>query len=288
MKFSIGESMCDIGHYIPIAQAADEVGFSTFSLGDSIFYPEVAAGDYPYTPTGDRSFLENAPFLDPFQLIAAMATVTERIRFHTGVLKLPIRQPLLVAKQVSSLAVLTNERFSLGVGLSPWVEDFQGTGTDWDSRGKRMDEMLQIIRGFMSGEYFSWKSEYYDIPSAKLCPTPSACPPIIIGGHSMPAYRRAARYADGFTFISLNEEELVERLGLIEGMRKEYGRQNEPFSVFAGLATARTLDDIRRVEDLGVTDLSVLYRNPYEPDSMSLQSKIDWVRRFGDDVIAKL
>ena len=287
MRFSIGESMCDISHYLPIAKAADEAGFSTLSLGDSIFYPEVAAGDYPYTETGDRSFLKGAPFLDPFQHIAQMSAVTERLNFHTGVLKLPIRNPLLVAKQVSSLAVLTGERFSFGVGLSPWIEDFEGTGTDYASRGKRMDEMIQIIRGFMTGENFSWKSEYYEIPSAQICPTPQKCPPIIIGGHSKPAYRRAARYGDGFTFISLSEEELVERLAFIQSLRKEYGRDQEPFHVLAGLGTIRSMDDMKRVEDLGVTDLSVGYRNPYEPDTMTLQQKIDWIHGFGDNVISK-
>ena len=288
MKFSIGESMCDVDHYIPLAKAAEESGFSTFSLGDSIFYPEVAVGKYPYTPTGNRSFLDGAPFLDPFQLFAAMSMVTERLHFHTGVLKLPIRDPLLTAKQVTSLQVLTNNRFSLGVGLSPWVEDFQGTHQDWESRGPRMDEMIQIIKGFMSGEYFSWKSDYYDIPSSKLCPVPTKCPPIIIGGHSKPAYRRAARYADGFSFISLSEEELVERMSYINELRKEYGRDKEPFSVLAGLATVQGIDDVKRVEDLGVTDLQVGYRDPYAPDKMNLQQKLDWVRMFGDKVISKL
>ena len=75
MEFQIAESMCDIDHYLPIAQAADEVGFGVFALGDSILYPEVARDKYPYTATGDRGFLEGAPFLDPFQLFAAMSVV---------------------------------------------------------------------------------------------------------------------------------------------------------------------------------------------------------------------
>lgn len=288
MRFSIAESMCDIDHYLPLAQTADQAGFSTFALGDSILYPETAEGNYPYTETGDRSFLDGAPFIDPFQLFAAMSVVTERIEFHTGVLKLPIRDPVLIAKQVSSLQVFCNERFVFGVGLSPWVEDFRATQTDWESRGPRMDEMLQIIKGLMRGDYFEWKSDYYEIPSIKLCPTPVKCPPLIIGGHSKAAYRRAARYADGFSFISLTEEDLVERLAYINEMRKEYGRENEPFRVLAGLAIAPTPENIERLEGLGVTDLSVGYRNPYEPDTMKLQDKIDWVKRFGDDVIAKL
>lgn len=286
MEFQIAESMCDIGHYLPLAQAADEAGFGCFGLGDSVLYPERAVGSYPYNADGSREFLDGAPFLDPFQLFAAMSVVTTKIKFAVGVLKLPIRNPVLVAKQVSSLAVFTNERFVLGVGLSPWVEDFLACGEDWASRGPRMDEQIQIIRGLMTGDYFSWKSDYYDIPRIKLCPVPKQCPPIIIGGHSMPAYRRAARWADGVNFVSLSEDELVERLAVIRKLRAEYGREKEPFQVFAGMP-AFTLDAMRRLEEKGVTTLGVGYRNPYEPDRMTLQQKLDWVRRFGDEVIAK-
>ena len=286
MEFGIAESMCDIDHYLPIAQAADEVGFGLFALGDSIFYPEVAEGDYPYTETGDRSFLDHAPFLDPFQLFAAMSVVTEKIKFTVGVLKLPIRDPVLTAKQVSSLAVLTNERFILGVGLSPWVEDFRACSQDWDSRGKRMAEEIQLIQGLLAGEYFEWKSDYYDIPKIKMCPTPSKCPPIVIGGHSKPAYRRAGQYGNGVNFVSLTEDELVERLAIVNEQRKRFGRENEEFIVQAGIP-AFSIDDMKRLEEKGVTQLTVGYRNPYEPDTMTLQQKLDWVRRFGDEVIAK-
>lgn len=102
----------------------------------------------------------------------------------------------------------------------------------------------------------------------------------------MPAYRRAARWADGVNFVSLSEDELVERLAVIRKLRAEYGREKEPFQVFAGMP-AFTLDAMRRLEEKGVTTLGVGYRNPYEPDRMTLQQKLDWVRRFGDEVIAK-
>ena len=94
-------SMCDPSHYVPLAKAAEEFGFRTFSIGDSICYPEEAEGDYPYLDSGDRTFLDGAPFICPFQLAASLATVTERLIFRTGVLKLPIRDPVLVAKQAS-------------------------------------------------------------------------------------------------------------------------------------------------------------------------------------------
>ena len=188
---------------------------------------------------------------------------------------------------MASLAVLTGERFNLGMGLSPWVEDFMGTQTDFDSRGPRMDEMMQIIRGFMTGDYFEWKSEYYEIPRSKLCPVPSKCPPFVIGGHSKPAYRRAGQYGNGVNFVSLSEDELVERLEIVNGYRKQYGRENEPFSVYAGMP-AFGVDDFKRLEDKGVTDAIVGFRNAYEKDDQTLEQKIAALRGYAENVIAKV
>src|SRR5580693_4251989 len=117
MRFSLAETMCDPAQYVPLAQAAEEVGFHAYTLPDSIAYPEVSDSKYPYTPDGDRRFLEDKPFIEPFSLIPALAMATERLRFHTFVVKLAIRHPLLVAKQAASVAVMTNDRFGFGVGV---------------------------------------------------------------------------------------------------------------------------------------------------------------------------
>lgn len=287
MRFALSEAMCDISHYLPLAKAADEAGFSVFSTGDSILYPETTSEKYPYTESGDRSFLEGAPFIDPFQLFAAMSVVTEKLEFQTGVLKTPIRDPVLIAKMVSSLAVFTNERFVLGVGLDPWPEDFHACNADWPSRAARMEEILQIIPGLMTGEYFEWHGEYYDIPRIKLCPVPSKPPMMIYGGHSKPAYRRAAKLTDGFLFIGVTEEELAERVALLKQYRIECGRENDPLLIAAGMPVSG-IDDIRRLEEeIGVNEIHVSYRNPYMKDTMTAQEKVDWVHRFGDEVIAK-
>ena len=98
MRFSYAEALCDPTHYLPLAQAAEEAGCDTFIVPDSICYPEDSDSKYPYTPDGNREFLEDKPFIEPFSLIPAMGAVTEPLRFTTFVVKLPIRHPVLVAK----------------------------------------------------------------------------------------------------------------------------------------------------------------------------------------------
>jgi alkanesulfonate monooxygenase SsuD/methylene tetrahydromethanopterin reductase-like flavin-dependent oxidoreductase (luciferase family) len=288
MDFSFGDSMCDPSHLIPLAKAADELGYTTFSVPDSICFPDVAAGEYPYKDGGDRDFLDGAPFIDPFQLIASLSTVTERLRFRTSVAKLPIREPVLVAKQVSSLAYWTDNRFAFGVGLSPWIEDFQVANQDWGTRGRRMGEMIEIIRGLMSGEYYEFKSEFYNIPRIKLCPVPTEPLPILYGGHTEAAYRRAARLCDGFVFTGLTKAQLAETIEQINGYRREYGRQNLPFEICAGVGDLGGVDGVKALEDIGVTELGIGVRNAYEPDTMTVAEKIAVGEKFANDVIAKL
>jgi probable F420-dependent oxidoreductase len=288
MRFSLAESMCDPSHFVPLAKAAEEHGWTSFVVPDSICYPEESDSKYPYTPDGDRHFLEDRPFIEPFSLIPAMGAVTERLRFTTFVVKLPIRHPVLVAKSVTSVAVLTNNRLGFGVGLSPWPEDFQVTGTEWKSRGKRMDEMIEIVRGLTGGGFYEFHGKFYDIPSIKMCPVPTQPVPILIGGHSEPALRRAARLSDGWMHAGGDQQALEGYLQRLNDLRKEYGREREAFEVHAISLDAYNVDGVRRLEDLGVTDVIVGFRNVYEGEDMPLQRKLDSVRYYADGVIAKV
>ena len=288
MRFSYAESMCDPQHFLPLARAADLAGWTSFVVPDSICYPEVSDTKYPYTADGDRRFLEDKPFIEPFSLIPAMAAVTERLRFTTFVVKLPIRQPVLVAKSASSVAVLSGNRFGFGVGLSPWPEDFAVCGQDWTSRGKRMDEMIAIIRGLTAGGFFEFRGTYYDVPRIKICPVPTQPIPILIGGHSEPALRRAARLGDGW--MHAGSDDLGQMIAQLNDLRREYGRDRTPFEIHAIALDAYTVDGIHRLEDLGVTDVIVGFRNPYHEavDSQTLAQKLDLLRRYADEVIAKV
>jgi probable F420-dependent oxidoreductase len=289
MRFSFAESMTDPSYYLPLAKACEENGWSSFIVPDSICFPAESDTKYPYNADGSREFLEDKPFIEPFSLIPAMGAVTESLRFTTFVIKLPIRHPVLVAKQASSVAVLTNNRLALGVGTSPWPEDFTVTGTEWRRRGKRMNEMIEIIRDLTSGGFHDYRGEFYDIPKIKICPVPSKPLPILIGGHSDAALRRAASMGDGWMHGG-GGEELDALLAKLAGYRREYGRENDPFEIHVISFDAYTVDGAKRLEDQGITDAIVGFRNAYEPgpDTETLEYKIDCLKRFADDVIANV
>ena len=289
MRFSYAESMTDPAFYAPLAQAAEEAGFASFVVPDSIFYPEVSGSTYPYTADGAREFLEDKPFIEPFSLIPALGAVTNTLRFVTFVMKLPIRHPVLAAKQAASVATLTGDRLVLGVGTSPWPEDYDVCDVPWEGRGRRMDEQIEIIRGLCAGGYFELHGDFYDVPSIKICPVPATPLPIVIGGHSEAALRRAARN-DGWVHAGSDPEQLQAHLDRLTALRREYGRESEPFETHVISLDAYSLDGVRRLEDLGVTDAIVGFRDAYQrgPDTEDLQTKLDAMRWFADEVLAKL
>ena len=172
MKFALAVSMCDPSHYLPLARAAEEHGWTSIAVPDGPFYPRETRGRYPYSADGERFWPDDAPFLDPWVVIPAMAAVTERLRFFTGVLKLPIRSPLLVAKTVASAALLSGDRVALGVGLSWIPEEFEWCGTDWETRGPRTDEAIAAIREVLKGGWREFHGKYYDFGPLKMSPPP--------------------------------------------------------------------------------------------------------------------
>jgi probable F420-dependent oxidoreductase len=288
MRFSYAESMTDPSYYLPLAQAAEAAGFDSFVVPDSICYPQESDSTYPYTPDGNREFLEDKPFIEPFSLIPAMGAVTEKLRFTTFVVKLPIRHPVLVAKQAASVAVITGNRFGFGVGLSPWPEDYVACGQPWERRGKRMDEQIEIIQQLAAGGFVEYHGEFYDLPAVKICPTPSEKLPILIGGHADAALNRAARLCDGWMHAGSESEQLPTMIGRLHELRREYGREEEPFEIHVISLDGYSVDGCRRLEELGVTDVIIGFRNAYqmEQDTETLQQKVDAMKWFADSVIS--
>lgn len=286
MRFTYAEAMTDPTFYVPLARAAEDAGYDGFLVPDSIAYPEVSDSVYPFTADGSREFIEDKPFLEPFALISALAMVTERIRFTTSVLKLPVRHPLHTAKLASTAAVLSDNRLALGVGVSPWPEDYEMTGTPWEGRGKRMDECIEIVSSLLSGGYHEFHGDVFDVPSLKICPVPTERVPILVGGHSPAALRRAVRH-DGWIHGG-GTDDLGALLARLRGLRAESDKADEPFEVQVLGLDAFTVDGVRRLEDLGVTEVIIGFRWPYVlgPDTESLQTKIDALDQYAETIIA--
>jgi len=287
MKFSVNLSSEPNEHYIPLTQAAEAAGFDAVTFPDSICFPKESISKYPYTEDGNSDFLEGLPFPDPFIQIARLSAVTEKIRFTTAVVKLAVRQPVIVAKMLSSLAVVTDNRVSLGVGLSPWQEDYQATQVPWERRGKRMDEMIEIINGLMTGEYFSYTGSEISIPEIKLCPVPDKPVPLLLGGHGPAALKRAARLGDGWVAAGAEISELEAMIKHTQELRKEYQRDHLPFEIQTTGADAYTPAGIEMLEKAGVDLVYIGFFNVYagKPDGRTLEQKLSQIERFADNVI---
>ena len=283
MRFTLMLSRGEYREFLAIAQAAEASGWTSITIPDSLFFPQTTVSRYPYADTDNiRQYISATPFIEPFIAMSWMAAVTKTLRFYPAVMKVPVRQPLVLAKALTSLAVISGNRVSLGAGLSPWREDFSYNGLDYEKRGRLMDECIEIIRAAVSGRYFEFHSQNYDIGPIKLNPVPDRPVPILYGGHSKAALARAARLCDGWISANADPEALKAMIGQLNALRERYGTLGRPdFEIHVMDVTASSADDYRRLADLGATDMVAGFASEG-------QEMIDNVRRFGEKIIAKL
>jgi probable F420-dependent oxidoreductase len=286
LRFSYQIGMCDADHYLPLARAAEAAGFDCITIPDSICYPREANSKYPYNADGSREFLESVPFLESLIAVAAMAAVTDKIRFATFVYKLAIRQAAMVAKQVQSIQQLSGNRFDFGVGISPWQEDFAVAGVPWERRGLRLDEQIDILRGLEGGDFFGYDGALHQLPAIKMNPVPTAPTPILIGGHTEAALKRAATRGDGWMCAGASLEQLRGYVARLNELREQAGTRDRPFRIFTTGADAFSQAGIAELEDIGVTDVIIAFRNVYkmEPDK-ALPEKIGMLRWYASEFI---
>jgi probable F420-dependent oxidoreductase len=283
MRFTLMLSSGEHRDFAAIAQAAEASGWTSITIPDSLFFPRTTVSKYPYADTSNiREFIAATPFIEPFVAMTWMAAVTKTLRFYPAVMKVPVRQPLVLAKALSSLAVISGNRVSLGAGLGPWREDFAFNGVDFEKRGKLMDECIAIIRGALSGEYFEFHSQNYEFGPMKMNPVPDQRVPILYGGHSDAALARAARLCDGWISANADTDTLKNLISRLNSYREQYGTMSRPdFEIHVMDVTASNVDDYRRLGDLGATDIVAGFTSDG-------QQMIDNVRRFGEKIIATM
>jgi probable F420-dependent oxidoreductase len=286
MRFCFALSFSDTAQYVPLARAGDEAGFEAVACSDHLINPETLTKPYPYTPDGSRRWEPFTHWPDPWVAIGAMAAATERLRFFTNVFALPLRDPFVVAKAVGTAAVLSDNRVALGVGMGSLEDEFRIVGAPWAGRGKRADEMLDVLATLWSQGWVEHHGDSYDFERIEMSPAPTAKVPIYVGGLSDVALRRAARH-DGWISDLHSTEELASFCKRLEEERRAIGREGEPFAVIASCNDAGDYDGYRRLEEIGVTHLLTLPWIFYSGWTADLQPRIDGIHRFADDILAR-
>jgi probable F420-dependent oxidoreductase len=286
VKFWNALAFVETHEAIELAITTEDAGYDGITVPEHLFYPKSFDSKYPYSADGKPSFTEDTPWPDPWVLIGAMAARTKAIEFTTNIYVAPLRDLFTVAKAVSTAAVLAGGRLTLGLGAGWMREEFEQTGQDFDTRGKRLDEMIPALRALWTGDWAEFHGTYYDFGPAKMAPVPSEPIPIWIGGHSKAAFRRAAELCDGWMGVYYKPDEAIELVGRLKERLAQAGRADEPFDMVMAVLAPLDRDLVRRLEDAGVTGL--LSAPAMFVREHTTTARLDAIKRFADDVITKV
>jgi len=286
MQFFIPMAFNDVSHYLPIARAAEECGYTGIAVCDHVAMPSRIESRYPYVPDGKPFWEPTVDWPEPWSAISAMAAVTERLRFVTYVYIMPLRHPITTAKGVATAACLSGNRLSLGVGLGWMREEFEALEMTFKARGSRTDEGVEVFRKLMTGDVVGHEGHHYNFEPLRISPVPDQPVPILIGGVSPKALGRAARLGDGWMSVSHSFAELAGMIATLEEGRKAAGRHDLPFEIFGACDEVGDADGYKRLSEAGVASTPVLPWRYYKTDDESLDAKLGAIERFAGDVIA--
>ncbi len=238
---------------IELAKKADALGFEGLMGADHGFVPQQMDARYPYTDDGKPPIDGSMPYPEVWTTIAAMSMVTQRLKFSTAVYVLPLRNPIEVAKATGTIARISNNRLVLGAGVGWMREEFDSYGVDFTTRGKRMNECIEVLRALWSGGFVEYHGDYFDFPSLQIAPAPSCPVPIVLGGASKPALRRAGKYAQGWMGNGNEAEEMPGIFAELQAARVAHKREQEPFEILLALKNFPSMEELRDYQRQGAT-----------------------------------
>ncbi len=265
-----------------LAQTAERCGFESIWTVEHVVIPQDYKSPYPYSPTGKIPGGEDVPIPDPLLPLAYAAALTKTIKLATGVMILPQRHPLYVAKEVATLDVLSGGRALLGIGSGWLKEEFDALGLDFHTRGARTDEAIKALRVLWRDAVSSFHGRHFDFGPVKSFPKPVQVGgvPIHVGGHSTAAARRAGRFGDGFFPALAEPEQLKQLIATVKTEARNAGRS--PDAIELSCMGRAKLDTIKALEDLGVVRV-VVAPPGYEPEALTRG-----LEKIGNEVIARL
>lgn len=244
-----------------MATNADRCGIESIWSVEHVVIPDGYQSQYPYSDSGKIPGADDADIPDPLIWLAYAAGITSQVRLATGILIVPQRNPVVLAKECATLDKLSNGRFDLGIGVGWLEEEFNALGLPFDDRGQRTDDYVAAMRALWTQDKASYDGKFASFKNAIQRPQPvePSGVPIVVGGHSKAAARRAGRLGDGFFPISAGQEELVGLLDLMKETAAEHGRDGDAITVTVGSWSPRRdhIDKVKKLEQLGVDRLIV-------------------------------
>jgi len=295
MQIWTGTAFMHTAEAVPVARMLDEAGFDGIVVSDHMIYPRNLSSPYP-SPTGKPMWTPETAWPDSWVLIGAMAAVTTSIKFTNAVYIAPARPLLEVAKQVATAAVISGDRVALTVGAGWMREEFELMGQDFANRGKRLDEMIVALPHLWRGCWVAWSGKHYQIPELMLEPHPAKAVPIMCGGESEAALRRAARLCDGWVGNAYTWEDAEEKVTTLNALRRSYGRTDEPFEIMLAIRDVPSADMFRRAEDIGVTAVMCspwamaddVASGAHDGFKLSAERYRAPIERFAETILAKI
>ncbi|MBU9765602.1 TIGR03619 family F420-dependent LLM class oxidoreductase [Mycobacterium sp. TNTM28] len=282
MRFYVSTAFMDTRDAVEIARAADDLGYDGMGIPDHVVNLETLSTPYPYTKDGSRRWEAFTDWPDPWVMIGALALVTTRLKFVTTVYLPAMRDPYSAAKAIGTAAYLAGGRLELGIGVGWCEEEFELLGQSFARRGRRTDEMLELMKQLWAPGWTEFSGEFYSTPRLEMEPSPPPIP-IYVGGLSDIALRRAARH-DGWIGDLISTEAAVARVERLRQLRTETGLTMDDFTVITPLTDAFTPEHYARAQASGITGVITMPWMFYSGPDAPLAEKIDGMKRFRKDL----
>ncbi len=263
MKF--GLRYCNIGPLsrrepaLELAGFAEQAGFESLWTIEHVVIPAGYRSAYPYSDDGRFGWPEDLDYPDPLMWLATIAGATESIKLGTAIVILPQRNPVVLAKELATVDTMSGGRLLFGIGVGWLAEEFDSIGVPFDERAPRTDEAIEVLRRLWRDDEASFDGRFHSFDRALMFPKPSQTVdgrpgvPIIVGGHSPAAARRAGRLGDGFFPARATPDDLGPLLDVVRASAIEHGRHPDDIEITAG--NVADLETARRFEALGADRL---------------------------------
>ena len=268
-----------------LARSAEELGFHGVCVPHRFVMPTQIDTAYPYTPDGKMFWPKDMPFPEPWVALAAMAACTERIRLASNIYLMGLQDPFTAARLVATASVLSKGRIVCGVSAGWLKEEFELAGVDFESRGKRLDELIEVVRKLWTGQPVSHEGEHFSCPELILSPAPQKPVPIWGGGASRPAMRRAANLCQGWLGLWYKPEQAVQAMQRLNELREASGRADEPFEALIGLMAPPKPEILETLSASGITGIIASPFPMEDPNMAALQAKQAAMKGYADRFI---